>query len=367
MTVRATDRVFAFAALASLLMVGLAGVSGASADDESDAGSPGKLSGPTVVHIPYEGSIEVKPAAGWTFADCGAMLAATPLLTACIPDSFTASAPTYDPSQAPTRISVPLTSATVSVTVDYLIVLEPPAKPEVDDLDYGYPFGSGSRAMVPLSDLEISCGRCSIDTAEVRVGRVEPADAGSATVTGAHVVFTSRIGFVGAVEISIRVVDDIGARSTSSTLTLHFVSPGSAPLVGLHIAASVPLQDDGSMVLETDAADLVLGGDVTVIGCGPSLRGSVVCLPNGRIEYRSAAASAPDQFSIHVQREDGEQATASVTLTPAETGNSWALAPAIGETTAPLAVPTLAPAPSREETATGVTTPFVELLDRVGG
>ena len=175
-----------------------------------------------------------------------------------------------------------------------------------------------------------------------------------------------------------------GTRSSASSVTLHFVALGRSPLVGLHVVVDVTHQADGAVVYETDAADLVLepassGGDVTVIGCGPAVRGSVVCLPDGRIEYRGAVTSGVDQsaeaaqsavldqFSVHLQREDGEQATASVTVRPTESGTSVHLAPAIGEKSAPLLVPTLSPPPSQEQTATGVTSPFVALLDRVGG
>ena len=81
---------------APMFSVGSTGVVAASADVSAEA----TANGPSVVEVPLEQTLEVRPAPGWSFASCDALLAATQLVTACTPESFTVTGPSFDNSWA---------------------------------------------------------------------------------------------------------------------------------------------------------------------------------------------------------------------------------------------------------------------------
>lgn len=323
--------------------------------------------GSNVVRIPYLGEIGVKPATSWRFADCPAIQAATPLVVSCAPDTLVARAPVFDAEAEPARVPVLIADGTRSVTVDYLFVLEPPPEPELDDLDYPYPFTSGSRALVPVSDLGISCGLCA-ETGSVRlqVGTPSPRRAGVAGVTPTHVVFAARSGFVGDVEIPVRARDDVGQRSTAATLTLRFSLPGADPLVAPHL-----IIDSADAAEPMDLLAAVLGPDAELVGCGAPAAGSVLCRPDGTAVFQAAesAVGAADQFAFHVATPNGDLATGSVTILRGGIEAPPALEPGAAPTsradTAALVVPALPPPAEDGEDGTGIATVFSRLLDRL--
>src|SRR3546814_420648 len=162
------------------------------------------VQGPSVVEVPYLGTLDVQPAEGWQFGDCAPLVAATPMVTACSPAAFTVAAPTFDPDAQPVRVSVPLVSGETRLTVDYIIRLAPPAEPDAPDSEVPLPVPAGSRVLVPLSDLGMECGLCTPGTASVEVEGVDPAGAGRAWTTGSHVVFAAATGASGSAAVGLR-------------------------------------------------------------------------------------------------------------------------------------------------------------------
>jgi hypothetical protein len=321
--------------------------------------------GPSVVEVPYLGTLDVQPAEGWQFADCAPLLAATPLVTACSPAAFTVAAPVFDPAAEPVRVSVPLVNGETRLTVDYVIRLAPPAEPDAPDTEVPLPVPAGSRVLVPLSDLGMECGLCTPGTASVEVEGVDPSSAGQAWVTGAHVVFAASAGASGEASVALRLVDDLGRHTKIALMTVHVSAPEDTPLHGLHVSRPMPAEP-----LVLSAGDLAFAmprtPELGVVDCGPAITGAVSCTPDGDITYVPAAGATSDQFSVQLMAPDGRQALTSVTLTAPETAAAaGSLASAAGAGTAPLRVPLPVPAEGGEEDR-GTTTSFTQLLDRVG-
>ena len=354
------------ALLAALFIAGAAGVLGApSAAGAAPAPPPtppspdSSVVGPTVVEVPFEGPLDVKPAPGWTFADCDPLRAATPLVTACAPGGFTVLSPGYDPALEPVRVAVPLTSDTASLTVDYIIRLAAPDAPDAPDTDIALPVPAGSRLLVPLSDLGLTCGRCTPGTARIEVTGVDPASAGSARVTGTHLTFAASSAARGPAEIGVRVTDDIGDSSNIFLVTVHVVEPASDALIGLHL-----LRPLAATTFEIADLAFAVGTDdePRVVGCGSAFAGTVTCNPDAAVTYTPAAGATSDQFSVRLATAGGRQALASVTL---GTTDAAALAPAAGEASAPVGVALPRGVETAEEQA-GATTGFTRLMDGLG-
>lgn len=323
------------------------------------------VQGPSVVEVPYLGTLDVQPAEGWQFGDCAPLVAATPLVTACSPAAFTVAAPAFDPAAPPVRVSVPLVNGETRLTVDYIIRLAPPAEPDAPDTEVPLPVPAGSRVLVPLSDLGMECGLCTPGTASVEVGAVDPAGAGRAWTTGSHVVFAAATGASGAATVGLRLVDDLGRRTKIALMTVHVSPAETTPLHGLHLNRAIP----GEPVALT-AGDLAFAmpetPDLMVVDCGSAIAGSVSCTPDGEITYVPVAGAGTDQFSVQLTAPDGRQVLTSVTFTDAESAASvGSLAPAAGTATAPLRVSLPVPVEGGQDER-GATTSFTQLLDRVG-
>lgn len=352
------------ALLLAALLATLAGASAAVAAGDDPSASPSgspdlsRPLGPSVVEVPFESTLDVKPAPGWSFADCGPLLAATTLVTACAADGFTVASSTFDPALAPVRVTVPLTSGSTTLAVDYIIRLAAPAAPDAGDTDTGVPVPAGARLLIPLADLGLTCGLCTPDAAEIEVVGVDPASAGTARVTGSHVTFAAAPRARGRAEIALRVIDDVGAASKVILVTVHVVAPQADAVVGLHL-----LRPAEPLALTVSDLGFAVGTDdeVRIVGCGAALRGLVSCSPDGSVAFTPADAG-PDQFSVRLATEGGRQAIASVTVGTADAGP---LAPAAGAASASLAVPLPRPVESSDEQA-GATSTFTKLLDGLG-
>ena len=371
----------AFLAAGALLVLGTSAPTSAAVPVPTPP--PANPTGPNTVTIPYLGELPIKPAETWAFADCGAILAATPLAVDCAPDQVTFRATSYDPAFGVLRVPIALSQGARTLTIDYLISLEPPEKPEFTELDYDYPFPSGSRVLIPISDLQVVCGLCA-QTGGVRIQAVsiKPKRAGTATVTPTHVVLAASSGYTGSAEVRLRVFDDIGQRSSTTSVTVHLYAAGSDPLSAWHVY--LPFAADPAAATEVDLAALfgresgnAEEGDAVVLGCGAPAVGTVLCQPSGAASYHPRAGEPPasDQFSFHVSSTDGEQITGSVTLlrdaaqadaAPADDPAALTPAPAVGEASAVTIVPARQPPAETGESGAGLITPFARLLDRVG-
>ncbi|WP_207454273.1 hypothetical protein [Desertivibrio insolitus] len=353
----------ALAVAAALLLPGLAATSATAA-----APAP---SGTNAVAVPYLGELQVRPAEGYSFLDCGTMTAASGGLTvACDATGWTLRATTYDPDAETLRVPVALGNATTQLTVDYLVSLEPPDAPVFADIDYGYPFPSGSRVLIPLSDLRPECTLC-VETGGVGLEAlaVEPADAARATVTPTHVVLETDAAHSGPVEVQLQATDDLGQRSQTALLTVHLYGSEEPPLLAAHATAAFAPEPGAPTTVDLTA---LFDGGATLLGCGAAIAGTVTCSPSGQAQYQPSGGTTPpvDQFSFHVAREDGEQATGSVTLLRGGPGLdellALRLAPADGDERAAALVPALPPPPEQTDDGGGVFTPFARLLDRIG-
>jgi hypothetical protein len=327
-------------------------------------------SGSNVVAVPYLGEIQVRPAEGYSFLDCGAMTAASAGLTAaCDAGSWTLRATAYDPASAALRVPVALASGATRLSVDYLVALAPPEPPVLPDLDYGYPVPAGSRVLLPISDLRPECTLCELTGGVgLEVVGVDPAGSGTVTVTPTHVVVETDAGRSGAVEVQLRATDDLGQRSQTAVLTLHLYDGAADPLIASHVHA--PFDLDAGAATSVDLTEL-FGAGATLLGCGAAIAGTVTCTPSGEALYQPANGTTPavDQFAFHVATDEGEQATGSVTLLRGGPGLDELLAAPLagadGADTAQSLVPALPPPPEETDDG-GVFTPFAELLNRIG-
>ena len=371
----------------SLLTTALAAASLAVLPVASGSAGPGSGAGPSVVEVPLEQSLEVRPAAGWSFADCGPLLKASELVTVCTAEGFTVTGPAYDADIEPVRVAVPLRSigTGAELTVDYVIRLAEPSLPDAPDTTIDLPLTAGAVSLVPLSELGLDCGLCSAGEASVEVRKVEPGAAGTARVTGAHLVFSADPEAQGPVEVDLRVKDDTERASKTFRVTLHVSQPTRPPLQGLHLlrpaeALTVSAEDLlGPLGFEGGGQPGGADEPIIVAACGPALHGTVSCTPGGGIVYEPRSSGAdgaddpeseqalPDQFSVRLVAADGRQTLASVTLVAAGGGAPAVLAPASGAERATLQFSLPRPPPEHEEEAPGgAATGFIELMDALG-
>ncbi|MFC5338657.1 hypothetical protein [Leucobacter denitrificans] len=317
-------------------------------------------SGPSVVEVPLNGELEVRPAAGWHYADCSQISGASDFVTACSSESFTVTGGAYDAEIEPVRFPVRLLNGGREVTLDYVIRLAEPALPEAPDTTLGFPVPAGAVSLIPLSPLGLTCGLCSAGEASIEVGNVAPEDLGSARVTGSHLVYTAARDGHGLVEVDLRVRDDIENVSKTFKVMLNVSRSEAAPFHGVHITS-----EPGELSLEVDhlVATPTSGSGLIISECGEALYGGVTCTPGGEIHYvPDPGAPSTDQFAIQIVAEDGRQTVASVTLSD----DPPPLAPGVGTKRAKLELTLPTPPPEAEETPGGATTGFTELMDKLG-
>jgi hypothetical protein len=323
-------------------------------------------SGVTVVDIPYRSTADVAPAQGWTIADCGAIAAPAGIGITCEPAKLTFSAPDYDPELPRQDVPVILTTGTTTLTVVYSVGLAPPEPPTFKSNVYPVPFAQGSRILIPLSDLTVSCILCSAEGGtRVEAVGVSPRRAGTLGVTSTHLELAAAPDFTGEAELNVRVVDDLGHSSETAALTVSVYPTGPSTLLAQHTV--VEAERDGTTAI--DLSSLVASSDPdetpVVTGCGAAIRGTAICAGDGTAEFRASDAPV-DQFSFTVVTEDGEQAVGSVTVVVA----GLADAPLPGPLSADAAPESRMIVPSRvpvEEQPAPEPSPFddlIGLLDR---
>lgn len=351
----------AFAATTALLIPLIVGSTPAHAEGEvsRDDEATGSV-GPSVVSVPYEGSVDVSPAGGWQFIDCPALEAQVPLVTQCGADGFTVAAPEYDADAVPQRVNIAMRGPAGPTEIPYIVQLEPPLIPEGSDTTFDMPVPAGGRTLIPLSHFDPDCELCTSGTARVQVAGVDADDPLEASVTGTHLSLVPHPNARGEAQVHLRFIDDLGQPSKTFIVTLRIVDPEPLGLRALHrtVLPGEPLK--------LDAADLVFRTDgeaveVAAVGCAIPLHGSLHCTPEGHLTYTPDGDDVRDQFAVRVLDAAGHETLASVTLS----ADHASLAPGTGsrETEVLLDIPHTEPAP---ETATGVTAGFTTLMDALG-
>lgn len=264
---------------------------------------------PTEVEVPYLGSTTIEPAAGWRISDCGPPEQASPLVTACDAEHIVLTAEAYDPEAGAIPLPVPQTNGGTSMVFRYVVRLAPPETPVARDIRFGYPVAAGSTVMIPISVLDIECAVCK-EGGRLDVVGVEPAGAGTAGATSTHLVFRPSASYAGLAGVGLRFADDFGTWSPEATVEIPVYRPE-----GVLVAMNVFVAADGeSQTIDLNELAFDVGGaEISLLGCGAPIHGSVVCRPDGIAEFRSRGA-AVDQFDFHVASSEGEQASGSVTV-----------------------------------------------------
>ncbi|WP_308797166.1 hypothetical protein [Agromyces silvae] len=348
----------AFAVLAMLAPLGAA-PSSAVAEAMPQPASPAD------VEIPYLGEASIEPAPPWRIADCAAVAAASPLVTGCDPTRITLAAPEYDPDADVVVIQVALTNDAVSTTVGYRVRLAGPEIPVVRPAAAVWPVAAGSLLRMPVSELGLECVVCAGGGRLEALG-VDPAAAGSVWATPTHLVFRASAGYSGPAEIGFRFADDYGSWSAGATVHTAVYRSTVAPLVTIDLVAAATA--DGTAVVDlSDLVTSLAGDDVVLVGCGAAVHGRVSC--DDEAASYSGPSGVVDQFSVQFAA-GGEQATASVTLIPEDADGPRAVGPAA---TAPpsgqdegIVTWFVPPVPAEHHEASGIFTPLIATLDRVG-
>lgn len=300
--------------------------SAAAADDSPVSG----YTGPNAIAVPYTGEKVVKPAEGWTIEDCGAVRAAgAPLVTACDPaQGFTVVSPGYDPDYGELVVPVALSNGRSRASIDYVLRLEPPAAPELPVATYPFPAPAGGVLLIPISDLGVQCTACA-EGGGLEVTSFAPAGAATVLPTETHLVVRPRAGFEGPLEVTVRFGDMYGGWSQPTVLTVPVSRQGADAPVAQHVLR--PLPADGGRF---DLAELVAapGGEGAAdmhFLCGGAIHGAVVCDAAGTATYTPFEEAAVDQFSFHVAR-GGDLVTGSVTLVAPGAGETPVALPDTG-------------------------------------
>ena len=364
-------RVWRAAVAACAISVTLLGVAAVGAHAEpADGPAVENVPGPSVVGVPFEGSIDVSPAAGWEFIDCAGLREAVPLVTACGADGFTAAAPEYDPEAEPYRVNVALRGPDGPTEIPYLVRLEPPAPPTGTDTTIDLPVPAGAPTLIPFTALGLDCERCTPGTASIEVAGVDPEASAAATVTGTHLVVVPHADTRGESYVHLRLVDDMQQVSKQFIVTLSVGNPDRISLRPLHRAVG-PMNhdesrsDEGPLEFDVDQLVTQLDGtrsDIISVSCSLPLHGAALCSPEGRITYTPAVTAEGewlrDQFSVRATDAEGREALASVTVMEA----SASLVPATGrdEMSVEVAVPFVDVEPS---SVSGATAGFTTLMD----
>ncbi|TFD61619.1 hypothetical protein E3T39_06145 [Cryobacterium suzukii] len=308
------------APVALVILLGLvAGSGGAEAQAADDPAGEAAPSSSATVAIPYLGASDLKPAAGWTIADCGIVNGQAGnlpgVILACDGAGIGLTASAFDAEWGTRTLTVGLQNSAVRVEVDYRVVLEPPPAPTLNDVDYGYPVAQGAVLLVPLGDLSPTCTLCSTaGGAEVEVLGLSPQTAGIAAVSGTHLVLRTAPDFTGTATVQAGLVDDAGQASEPGEVTVHVAARGAAPadLGALHVVLARGV--DASTAIDLAAISWNETGSDLLVACGGTSFGTVECTDDLSAVYTPGPGASVDQFSFQVVSVDGRQASGSVTL-----------------------------------------------------
>lgn len=320
-----------------------------------------------LVGIPYLGTTTIDIGPPWRIADCAVPLAATALVVGCDEQSVTLAAPTYDPEAGTVSLGIPLTDGRITTTAAYRIALEPPSTPTAAPGTELRPVRAGTLLRLPLSELGVECEVCSGTGGRLSAITVHPADAGSLWATPTHLVFRAAADARGPAELVYRFADDFGAWSADASVPVSILAPADRPLATSDLVVEL---DAGAASVDLNRLAFPLdGGEVVIVGCGDPIRGQVTCAADGSAEYRGDGGI--DQFAFQVATAEGGRAFGSVTLVPAGTeapavGTAPIAAPEQGKTGVAVLVPPAPPSDDHASDSTGLLTPLLDVLDRVG-
>lgn len=286
--------------------------------------------GPSPVHvaIPYLGTLELSPAQGWFYTDCASSVAATPLLTTCDAENMVFTSTEYEHDADPVVVPVGMTDGAVTLVVEYFVSLEPPPAPAFQNTIIDAPVYAGATTLIPFSELLLDCLVCDAGVA-VELVSIDPADQGiQAGIADMHLVIHAPESFRGTAQIQVRFRDDFGQWSTVSGVEVYVVPAPAQPIVALHTVVPMPTETDEIPLLQqVFAAGDTEPDEVTLLGCGRPMHGTLLCSPDGIAEYvpeqtDEAAGDAPpapiDQFAYWVRSSDGVISSGSVTFTTGE-------------------------------------------------
>ncbi len=358
------------AVLAALLLVAASPAPAFAGVADETSGEGQSVGAGNTVAIPYESTMDVKPAEGWTITDCAAVLAATTLATACSADTIAFAAPDYDPEAATVRVPVAMSNGSVSTVIDYFVSLEAPEAPSFAEAVYAYPLPAGARLLLPISDLGITCIDCSDEGPELVVAGVSPAEAGTLEVTTTHLVLNAAPDYAGDAELQLSIRDDGGQLGAVTPITVRLVPSLATAAGALHVVTAVEGTSAELDLLGT-AAD---GEGLRVIACGAPVLATVRCSEGGSAAVTLPDGTDVDQFSFHLVDGAGDQSTGSVTLVRSGSEAAELLAAddrprllgAIGAEESASLVPARVPPDETGAEGAGVLTGFLGLLDRIG-
>jgi hypothetical protein len=384
-------------AVSCVLLLGVAAgatPAAAATPDPSDAAAEQSEGAPAeAVAITYLGEATISAAPPWVVAGCSFDPLPDVAVVCTADDGVKLTASAYDAGWGEHPFTVLLDGPLGRLEADYRVTLAPPEPPAVEPRAFGYPVASGAQTLVPLSLLGITCTLCSPDGgAEIEVAGFEPATAGFASVTGAHLALRIRPGFTGDVVLPVRVRDDAG-QTAEFEFTFRVSPAPTQPFGALHVVVQAP---DAGEPLVIDLAALTWPNPSepgTRYRCAEPVRGTVACadgvatylgppLDDGDspvLDQLPALDQFPvlDQFAVQIVAPDGRQALASVTVAPrgfgpdetlgldVEAAGAGALlvAPAGGTTKAVLRVGALIP-DDGEQGSVSPLAPIAELLER---
>ncbi|TBN55557.1 hypothetical protein EYE40_15270 [Glaciihabitans arcticus] len=324
---------------------------------------------PVEVAIPYEAEFEAGMAGGWTIANCKALSTPAPEIGfTCEADKMTFTADEYDPKFEEVVFPVQLRNGGQRLTVNYRVSMAPPLIPAVPELVYAYPFPSGSRILLPLSDLNIACEGCAEDGPKLEILEMLPADVADAWATRTHIEIATKPGYTGTIALAVRATDPFKQKSQIVPLTVNVYAAGETSLTALHVVVH-----SNELTEPIDLAELVndsAGEPVTFLGCGLAVLGTAVCDREGLATFTPAADStSADQFSFHVLSAAGEQATGSVTVIPSDLEADWpaGILPSSAANKKATVIPVRPVVEEEDAVAAGLFAPLKTVLDRVTG
>lgn len=355
-------RALAVLSLVIVLATGLGTSAQAATSGAGDASSAADAAsaGPSDIAIPYADTASIEPQAPWRIADCDAVRALSPLVRECDAETILLGAESYDAEAGVTVLPVSLTTGPRTMTVQYRVSMEPPPAPAATPVT-GRAVAAGALLRIPLSDFAVDCTVC-VDGGSTAVAEIDPVEAGSAWTTPTHVVFRASREFRGSADIHLIVADDYGTETRSgATVSVY---PGVDELVALDVAVEISAEGRADIDLSA-LAGTTSNSEITVVGCGAAVHGSVVCL-DGVAQYTGPVDAGADQFGFHVIA-GGEQAYGSVVIVAeGEPTGVVSVTRVDGDEPVPMLVRPPTPPESGGRATQGLFRPISAVLDRVG-